>query len=487
MIKGRIKQIDSYSIELKMMFRPRVKRFGNKQRYSLETYFFLPVDMGVNKRNFTNTDFYRELKSYIKIDPAKALLSEIADLSAPFIQQLNAAFDNFDRSAESDNFLSDRIKIFMNILKKSLKRELRKIEVYKSDNEKTRVAKRLITNFDIIISHYRKHLEQIQNSSKGSKVRTTFAFGDEYMSNLKYRYLQDIIFKLNFDDKSLEKSLTDILRQSLQAEKKYRKKRGYPIASHKDKDNNKLIRRWDIVKYFIANKLVLDTRVDKDSKYLVEIFYSIAAGLAMVFATAIAFYYSKKFGNFTMGLFIALVISYMFKDRLKEWGRNFINSVLKKQMLDHRFSLYDSNRKKIGTSNTGFIFIPKRNLIDEISNLRYKEAGLTTEEKVMKYTHKIRINTSKLKSTFKGVDIRGINDVIKFNFLPLTLRLEDPSVPIFAEDAHRNIQKFYTDKTIPVNIIFTIRTHSTVIFQKYLLLINRNGIKKLKLIETITT
>jgi len=182
-----------------------------------------------------------------------------------------------------------------------------------------------------------------------------------------------------------------------------------------------------------------------------------------------------------------LVISYMFKDRLKEWGRNFINSVLKKQMLDHRFNLYDSNKKKIGTSNTGFTFIPKRNLTDEISDLRYKEAGLTTEEKVMKYTHKIRINTSKLKSTFKGVDIRGINDVIKFNFLPLTLRLEDPAVPIYAQDEKGKVQKFFTEKTIPVNIILTVRTQSTIIFQKYLLLINRNGIKKLKLIETITT
>ena len=37
----------------------------------------------------------------------------------------------------------------------------------------------------------------------------------------------------------------------------------------------------------------------------------------MIFATGIAFAFQQKYGNFTIPLFVALVISYMLKDRIK--------------------------------------------------------------------------------------------------------------------------------------------------------------------------
>jgi len=220
-------------------------------------------------------------------------------------------------------------------------------------------------------------------------------------------------------------------------------------------------------------------------RYILEVLYSIAAGVAMIFATGIAFYYGKKFGNFTYGLFVVLVVSYMFKDRIKEWGRNLFNTILKKQMLDHRFSLYDNNEKKIGISYSGFSFIPKRNLPQDIYKLRYgKDRNeRNTQEKIMKFKRKVKINSRRMNKTFNDLQIRGINDVLKFNFLPLTLRLEDPDIPLYLHNKKMSVSRVTTQKTIPVNMILAISSHGEKIYHHYRLLINRNGIRKLKIIK----
>jgi rubrerythrin len=484
MIKGRIKKTDTYTIETKMMFRPRRRRFGAREMYSVETWFFLPVDMGINKRNYTKIDFYRELKTYIKIDPPKVLLAEIANKEGEFMQSLKDAFSNFDPNdpATLDN-LNDLILIFMNIMKKAVKREVRKIEIYKSGAEKQRVAGRLIKNLDIAIDDFRNSAGDI-DAFKTERIANTFKYSDEYISNLKYRYIQHVIFLLN-KEKEKDTGLIQNLKTSLKKEIGHRKRFGFPIASQSNKDNDKLLRRWDVVKYYVTNKLILNTKVDKEIKYIMEVLYSIAAGIAMIFATAVAFYYGKKYGNFTYGLFVVLVISYMFKDRIKEWGRNFFNTILKKQMLDHRFNLYDNNGKKIGISNTGFNFIAKRDLPKEIYNIRYNinDEQIKTNEKIMKFTRKVKIHSKRMRNTFKSTKLRGINDVLKFNFLPLTLRLEDPDVPIYLHNDDMDVKRINTQKTVPVNMILAIKYRNETIYHRYRLLINRNGIRKLKTIE----
>ena len=56
--------------------------------------------------------------------------------------------------------------------------------------------------------------------------------------------------------------------------------------------------------------------------------FSTAAGLTMILATAIAIYSQYKFGIFTMAFFITRVMSYVFKDRIKEIARDCLSSKL---------------------------------------------------------------------------------------------------------------------------------------------------------------
>lgn len=274
-----------------------------------------------------------------------------------------------------------------------------------------------------------------------------------------------------------------LFEQSLNNEVEYRTLKKYPLSGENEKSNKELINRWDRVKHFVADKLIINTRVDKESKYLEELLYSISAGIAMIFATAIAFYYNKVFGNFTIRFFFVLVISYMFKDRIKEWFRNFFSTILQKQVLDHRFNLYDDNNKKIGSSLDGFSFVPRRNLVDDIINIRNsKEEEIISytnnNEKVMKFTRRIKIRAKSFLKTFKNIRLRGVNDVIIFNFSPIILRLEDTRIPIYVSKKGK-VKIVYANKQIPIHIITAIKFGDDIKYQHYKVSINKHGIQQL--------
>ncbi len=485
MISSNIKKIDSTSLEIKVKYRPEQKRFVRFKKYSVETYFFLPIETGVNKRNYTRIDFYRELKGYLKIDPPKLLLSQIADQSHEFMLLLNQAFNNYVSTDESkSNLLEDRIKIYLNILKKAIKREVRKVLLYPSDVEKQRVSIRLVKNLGTIIDHYRKlpnkyyYLDDANN-----KIYNIYKSGDEYISNLKYRYLLQIINELDIEDKNIQQQLIYLFEQNLNKEIEYRISKKYPLSSGNSKKNQELIRRWDKVKHFIADKLIINTRVDKESRYIEELLYSISAGIAMIFATAVAFYYNKVFGNFTIRFFFVLVISYMFKDRIKEWFRSLFSNILHKQVLDHRFNLYDDNSRKIGSSIDGFSFVPRKNLDIEI--LKIREASdndfishTSANEKIMKFTRINKIKTKSFLKTFKDISLRGVNDIIRFNFSPIILRLEDTLTPIYVHKKGK-VKIVYTDKQIPIHIITAIKFDNDITYQHYKVSIDKHGIQQL--------
>ncbi len=488
MISSNIKRIDSTSIEIKVKYRPKRKRFVRFKKYSLETYFFLPIETGVNKRNYTRIDFYRELKSYLKIDPPKVLLSEIADRDNFFMQLLDKSLSMYDvNSIETINLLEDRLKIFLNIFKKATKREVRKILIYPNDNEKLRVGLRFCSNLNKAAADYRNLCNKyLYLSEKSNKVNTIYSIGDEYISNQCYRYYLQLLKEVVMEDSNNREKLNAAIKQQLNQEIAYRKAHNFPLSSESKKKNELLINRWDKIKYFVTNKLIINTRIDKETRYIEEVLYSLSAGIAMVFATSVAFYYNKVFGNFTLRFFFVLVISYMFKDRIKEWFRSFFNTILHKQILDHRFNLYDDNHKKIGSSHDGFSFIPKTNMDKKIYALRYieateKEDWIEHDEKIMRFTRRIKINVKAFLKTFKNIKLRGVNDVITFNFSPIILRLEESKIPLYIQKNDK-VKEVYNERNIPIHIVVAINFGKEYQYQHYEVKLNKNGIASLKTI-----
>ena len=100
-----------------------------------------------------------------------------------------------------------------------------------------------------------------------------------------------------------------------------------------------------------------------------QIYYSIAAGVAMIFATAVAWATQVRYGNITWPLFIVLVISYMLKDRIKELMRFYFAHKLGNKYYDKKAKIQIGS-KDVGIIKEGVDFISFGKTPQEVLKLR---------------------------------------------------------------------------------------------------------------------
>ncbi|MCK5845836.1 MAG: hypothetical protein KAG84_00235 [Bacteroidales bacterium] len=491
MIKESVKKYGDYSLEIKFKFRPEPNtRFQKFRKYKVDTYFFLPREMGVNVKNYTKKDFYREINSYIKIDPINIPFDELVNEDDELSRNLVSAFVNLiAEDEESVDVMETLMKVYLNVYKKSLKREIKSISKAGDFDEKTRLTERLLKNIKLEALFFRSLSAHIKKTSD-SKVEYIYNTGNEYFSTVYIKYLY-ILFqyfgKKNQESLLIKKHITE----NIDEEHRYRNINSFPIIIKKNfnKNNEKILYRWSVIYSYINNKLIIATRFDKENKWLIQFYYSLAAGIAMIFATGIAFYYNSVYGNFTAKFFIVLVISYMFKDRIKDWIKDLINFFLKKETYDHTINIFNEKDQKIGLISQGFSFIPTSHLPKDV--LLNRQTNIENEiqdvslEKIMHYKSKAKINASMLFKMFKNINIRGVNDITYFNTSPLLMRMEKPDTEVVFLNSDNEIESFKSEKVYHINMILKYEYLGKVMHSKYRIVLNRNGIKKVEKVQLL--
>lgn len=132
----------------------------------------------------------------------------------------------------------------------------------------------------------------------------------------------------------------------IQKENHYRITQGYHIVTHDAANNSQLIYRRSLLKKWTSSVLFLETQQKPHARLAKQVVISGAAGVAMVFATGLTFYTQFHYGNLTLSLFVALVIGYMFKDRIKELLREFLNDSILSHFFEYKTFIFSRFSKK---------------------------------------------------------------------------------------------------------------------------------------------
>jgi hypothetical protein len=265
-------------------------------------------------------------------------------------------------------------------------------------------------------------------------VFTAFMFTDESLSILieesaveMFQIVNEYLKKTNRED--YKHALSELTAR----ETKYRKTRGYESILVEGSDNETYLYRASILKKYASSVLFLNTDVRPDGQYWEQLILSFAAGLAMVFATAVAFYFQYEYGNFTLPFFIALVVGYMFKDRIKEISRIVFAKRLEKYLFDRRIII----RTREGQHRLG-VLREKVRLISEkevpLSVMRVRNRDHITEisnegrgENIICYTKEIELQIKDAEKVLPGFpEITGINDILRFDIRHFLNKMAEP-------------------------------------------------------------
>jgi hypothetical protein len=354
---------------------------------------------------------------------------------------------------------------------------------YKST--KNSLASEYLNTLKKVLSAYRALIVKVENSDLKEQSKKVIKYGDEYISNITNYYL----IKLHdyYKNFKVEKEKLKEIVQFIAEEQKYRKQQHYDVVNEDDYYDEVLLHKRSQLKKYIEGVLFLNRDVRKDGAIFEQTIFAVAAGLAMVFSTGVAFYYQMVYGNFTLPFFIALVVGYMLKDRLKMLvGLLFIRKS-DSLFYDYKVKITDPENNVIGKIKENFTFVSLKKLGPKVKKHRFKDSLLGTVydlngEQIVQYKKKIVLYPKKFGKEISDDRLNSLVDITRINFNRFIPQMDDPKKQYSILKKGKIINRI-GNKVYHINVIQKFYSEKGIEFKRFNVVMTRKGIKR---IEKIT-
>jgi len=475
LIEENIKIHDRYKFEIKFNYPIKNKR----TKYEIDSYLFFPKTLGVGEF-FNQSNFYESVQSYIRFKTPTVLLKDITK-EGGVIDILRKNFEKLTRNGDKkiQKDFENSIKLYGAIAKSSFREHVGLI--YKKNNNKDIefLIDEYIVHSKNVLSKYRELRYIITVPTVKDESFSIYKYGNEYLSILFNKYNYQLLEFIK-NNKKINGAYRSKLLDLVKEETRYRVENNLKIIVNENGDNSLFLYRAGNLKKYISSLLFLNTRTNKADTLITQIVYGIAAGISMVFATFVAFKSQQYFGNFTTPLFVALVISYIFKDRIKDLVKIWFNAKFRKRIFDYK-TIIKHDGKKIGLVSERAVFMETDSLNEEIKKARIpKKFSLVQNgakgEDIIYYKKKVKIFNSAVNENLNGVKIDGINDIIRFNVSDYLKNMDNPTKKIFLfKDNDYTVIK--AKRIYHINLVIVYKDENkNKVLKKFRIVLNRKGI-----------
>jgi hypothetical protein len=203
----------------------------------------------------------------------------------------------------------------------------------------------------------------------------------------------------------------------------------------------------------------------------------------MLFATAVAFYYQKIYGTLSLGFFGILVVSYIFKDRMKALAQARLQSWLSRNLFDQSTDIRDPyDGQPIGTCREAVGFVPEARVDPLVSKLRNREHLTEIEntwraEKVIHYVKDITLSSRRFVKHHTRKT--GITDIVRFNLRNFLLKMDEPETELATLKGGRSVS-VRGARVYHVNLVLRLLSETETRYERIRLVLNRDGIQRIE-------
>jgi len=487
-----VKRHDRHQFEVKLHLEVTADR--RTDHYRVESYFFLPQSLDINERTYSKGRFYRDRRIYLRRKTPTLGLRELADPDEPR-SPLHRLSGLLDRDGSIDDELAGRldheIRLFGCIVKSALRDLVRRAE--RSGGDPRSVARDLRR----ILGRFRELGERLRGLDPPARLQAAWSYTDEYVSLLvEWRVLQ-LLERIRLDEGTKEDpkpcgegtaaSLTRLVEQEIA----YRKSAGYPtvLEDGEAASGELFVYRFGVLKKFVAQVLHLEMHTAPEGRGLREMALALAAGGAMLFATAVAFYYQRIYGTLSLGFFAALVVSYMFKDRIKALLQNALHHLLSRTLPDQTIRIRSrQDGRRIGTCSESVQFVEETHIDPEVRRLRNR-AHLTEiendyrAEKVLYYLK--RITLVPVRFGGPGRRKQALTDILRFSVEPFLRRMDEPETRLKTIRDGCPVE-VPARRVYHVNVVFKLVTpRRRILYERIRLVLDQNGIRRVEPVSSL--
>ncbi len=475
---------DKYQFEIKLEYQLDPNK--NAAIYDVETYFFFPYSLGINQQSYSKVDFYNDLQAYIRLKTPTVLLQDMALGQDTPLGKLRRSIEVLPSNVTPKNIsqYKYKMKMFACIFKSAIRDHVAFIQSKKNLQDITDLLDKYEESIRNITREFRSLRSILNVPSISNDIFSMYLFGDEYLSLLIEAYSYELLEFLKQNDHPQKELYKKKLLALIVEELEYREKNHYPSIPKKDSTNENVIFRASVLKKYMGSVLFLNTRTKQDGSFLEQVVFAIAAGIAMMFAVVTTFYARSVYSNVSTPLFVILVVSYMFKDRIKEFMRSYLGNKLRRILFDHKVNIFYSPKEKIGWCKESFSFIADSKIPAKIMKLRNRDHITEIEngwlgEKTILYRKRTKLFRQKLKRIYKDYRLESINDIIRLNVMKFLSKMDNPQKALYITDGV-TYEKIYGKRVYHINMILKYSMDEVVRYKRFRLILSQDGIQRIE-------
>lgn len=463
---------DRFSVEFKINFTNREQR---NQLFKMNSWLFVPSSLDINASTYSKEQFYRDVKSNVRLKTPQFSLQQLADAEAPTVRYLSAAEQKYF-SAPTATCLQDlefHVKMYVAIYKSALRDETKALQKALQFNPNSWKAH--LAAMRKIVRHYRQVMRK--NDGNSSDMTLIFQYGDEYMSHLTELYAMRLLrFSSTMSADEVEEIRQDI-KTLIVEEHQYKIDHEYAhFSAGNIIESRDMFQHQHLLKKYIESALYLKTDSQPDGAAAQEITFSFAAGLAMLVSMLIALPFQKYLGQYPVLIFIILVVAYMFKDRIKEFARRRFAHRLKSRFFDIKNKIFFRGKEVVHIKE-GVDFIDDKKTPDEVLQARGRSdlENRIPLEQIILYRKQVEIDNESLGQRYE-YRYDGINDITRLHLQQFSWKMDDPETNVAMLDGNGEIQTMKVPRIYNLHFVLQCMAGDMMEYHCFKLLMSCDGI-----------
>lgn len=414
---------------------------SSKSVYEVESYFFVPRALNISPQTYTKEDFYNSNQRYIRFKTPTISMAKLCDpaLEVSPLNKIKAALSKILSGARDPELVAsayDEIKLLGCILRGEI-RDYVKVFMAGLDARASQPGtlsaqglKDFLGDLKVLIARLGELRTSMLAPSVPAKLRDAFAYLEEYFSLIVEEYLTGLLEALRNSPAALAKfkEFEADLTALIISQTRRRAEMNCPSVLGGASGNETIIYRRGVLKKFISSALYLKTEVD-EGQTLTQVLLGAAAGLAMLFAVLAAIYAQNRYTMNSVPFVLVLVVSYIFKDRIKDWLKLLFTTNLTRWTSDREIKIMDpATSGKIGVLKEAFTFISERAVPPDVSRIRNMDNITSIDEdgkpeRVFKYKKEIILYPEKILAAHDRR--KDLHDIMRFNVKDFISQADD--------------------------------------------------------------
>lgn len=512
-LDSKISLHDKHRFEIKLDVELAPRR---KNVYRVETYFFVPRALNIGPNTYSKRDFYNSSQKYIRFKTPQITLGKLVDPEVRIspLNRINSGLSLL-LSGSKDPGLSDRIYGEIKLLGCVSRGAVRDYVKYlladilplcSSCAAKEDIATKIraveenglgfMRGVRGLISRVRALRRELSNPVVPVRLRDCFSFFDEFFSLTIEDYLAILLEGVRKNEtlrkelKVLEESLVEVIT----AQSHYRRSMGYPSVVKPGIENEELVYRRSVLKKFVSSALYLQIVISEWEGWM-QLFLGLSAGIAMLFAAVIMVYAQNRYTTNSMSFVVILVVSYIFKDRIKDWLKLLFSKGMTRWIADRKVSIRDPQTgQTIGSFKEAFSFLKSGAIPSDIAHRRSIDNITSIDEEgkpelTFKYEKEVILYFGKISRAHERR--KDLNDIMRFSVEDFLVQADDPKVDYLhlAQEGGK-LEYLQCSRVYHVNMLmkytsFDSAGRERLGYERIRIVLNREGIVRLEEIPVV--